>query len=260
MGPLFWGFSMSSSSKLALIALSTLAAVAATVSAHATEYVANGGFESTTLAASAEFGSQYPAQQVTSWTSNAYSWVYRPGEADTVGGPGIDGNVKLWGPGTGSANGLTTSPTGGNFIAVDPSYRQGVVTQMINGLIAGQVYTLNFDFAAAQQYGFDGATTEGWDVSLGSETHSTTTFNLANHDFSGWKHATMSFTAQGASQTLSFLATGGPSSSQPPFSLLDSVSLTGGVPEPAAWSLMIMGLGSLGVALRRRRSSAAATA
>lgn len=245
------------SSKLAVLALSTFAALAIGASAQAAEFVQNGGFETTTLPISAEFGSQYPSQQVAHWTSNAYSWVYRPGDADTVGGPGIDGNVRLWGPANGSANGLTGSPTGGNYIAVDPSYRTGVIDQTITGLTAGQVYNLSFDYAGAQQLGFDGATTEGWNVSLGAETHSTATINLANHAFSGWKHVNMSFTALSASEILRFVATGGPSSSQPPFALLDSVSLKGGVPEPAAWSLMIMGFGSIGATLRRRRTAAA---
>ncbi|MBS0363312.1 MAG: PEPxxWA-CTERM sorting domain-containing protein [Proteobacteria bacterium] len=40
----------------------------------------------------------------------------------------------------------------------------------------------------------------------------------------------------------------------------DSVTITtfesGGVPEPAAWALMILGFGASGAALRRRRSAA----
>jgi hypothetical protein len=35
---------------------------------------------------------------------------------------------------------------------------------------------------------------------------------------------------------------------------------TGGVPEPASWTLMLMGFGGLGAMLRRRRRAAAATA
>jgi PEP-CTERM motif-containing protein len=246
-------------SKKALVALSALALVAMGASAHAADLVQNGGFETTTTGVSSEFGSQFPSQQVAGWTSTSYSWVFTSGTADAnpVVAQGIDGPLSLWGPAHSVANGLTGSPAGGNFIAVDPSYRQGTVDQIINGLVAGDVYTLNFDFAGAQQFGFDGETQEGWDVSLGAETHSTLTIDLANHGFSGWQHATMSFTATGASETLSFLATGGPSSSQPPFALLDGVSLTGGVPEPAAWSLMIMGFGGIGASVRRRRAVAA---
>ncbi|WP_309604928.1 PEPxxWA-CTERM sorting domain-containing protein [Phenylobacterium sp.] len=246
------------SSKLTVLALSTLAALAVSASAHATEFVSNGGFEATTLPVSSQFGGQFPSQQVTSWSTNGYNWVYRPGEADTVGGNGKYGNVSLWGPGKGVANGMTaSSPNGGNFLASDPSFEIGSIDQTVTGLVAGQTYKLSFYWAAAQQFGFNGPTTEGWDVSLGAETHSTGVVSNANHGFVPWKLATMSFTATGASETLSFLAKGGPSGGQPPFALLDGVSLKGGVPEPAAWALMIMGLGSVGAAARRRRSTAA---
>ena len=38
---------------------------------------------------------------------------------------------------------------------------------------------------------------------------------------------------------------------------LDNVSLTAGVPEPAAWAMMILGFGLAGASLRRRRPDAA---
>jgi PEP-CTERM motif len=49
---------------------------------------------------------------------------------------------------------------------------------------------------------------------------------------------------------LSFLATGGPSQTQPPFSLLDGVSMTQvtSTPEPASWTMLVGGLGLLGCA------------
>jgi hypothetical protein len=39
----------------------------------------------------------------------------------------------------------------------------------------------------------------------------------------------------------------------PPTAFLDGVSLTAAVPEPATWGMMIIGLGAMGVAARRRR-------
>ena len=36
---------------------------------------------------------------------------------------------------------------------------------------------------------------------------------------------------------------------------LDNVSVTGGVPEPAAWAMMLIGFSGLGALLRRRRAS-----
>lgn len=248
-------------------ALMGLSALVLASSAHATNFVQNGGFEVTNATQSSEFGTNYPSITVNNWFSNSYSFVYFPGQADTGGAdsqygprgtPG--GEVALHGPGNGSANGLTGSPQGGNYVAVDPSYLVGSpysISQTINGLTVGQKYTLGFDWAAAQQLFFNGPTTEGWDVSLGGVHQLTPTFHLANHGFSGWMHESFTFTATSSSEVLGFLATGGPSASQPPFSLLDNVSLTGGVPEPATWALMLMGFGAVGFAARRRRTVAA---
>jgi hypothetical protein len=60
------------------------------------------------------------------------------------------------------------------------------------------------------------------------------------------------------SEVLSFLAVGTPiSPSEPPFALLDGVSLSD-VPEPASWALMVTGLaGLIGVARWRRKSAGA---
>ena len=76
--------------------------------------------------------------------------------------------------------------------------------------------------------------------------------NVANHGFTGWMTQTYDFTAASATQTLRFLAVGGPGG-LPPIAAIDNVSLTGGVPEPAAWALMLVGFGGLGAALRHRR-------
>jgi hypothetical protein len=47
---------------------------------------------------------------------------------------------------------------------------------------------------------------------------------------------------------------------EPPVALLDSVSLTSGVPEPNTWALMLIGFGGAGGMMRlsRRRALAAA--
>ncbi len=246
-------------SKLTLGALAALALVTTGASAQAANLVQNGGFETTTLSGSSEFGSRYAGQQVSNWTTGGYNFLYMANTADTSGAASEYGPVYMWGPNNGSANGFTsTSPAGGNFLAADPSYAQGPIEQTITGLVAGQTYTLAFDWAGIQQKPFDGETTEGWQVSLGSETHATGDVNNANHGFTGWMHSTMKFTATGSKETLSFMATGGPSGGQPPFALLDGVSLMGGVPEPATWGLMILGFGAIGVAARRRRAVAVA--
>jgi len=246
-------------SRAGLLALATLACAAVAPNAIASEFVSNGGFESTQVAGSNEFGGDYPGHEVNNWTTNGYNFLFQPGEADTVGATGSYGNLKLWGPGTGVANGLpATSPQGGNFVAADPQFITDSIRQDITGLTVGATYDLSFYWAAAQQAGFDGETTAGWNVSLGSELHTTGAAANANHGFVPWSLQHMTFTATSANETLSFLAIGGPSGSQPPFALLDGVSLTGGVPEPAAWALMILGFGFVGAAVRRRRAGLAA--
>lgn len=234
------------------LAVATLAVIAASAYADPIPVV-NGGFESTTLNTSAEFGGRYSAQQVTGWTTNGYNFVVQPGAADTTGmdseyGPN---SVSLWGPNNGSNNGLpASSPLGGNYLAMDGAYFQDPVSQVINGLVAGQNYVVTFYWAGAQQHGFDGATTEQFAVSLGGQTQYTAVLNNASHGFTGWQQENMKFTATSSSETLSFLAIGTPAG-VPPFSLLDGVSVSS-TPEPSSLALLATGLCGTGTFLRRR--------
>ena len=213
--------------------------------------VTNGGFETTTLG---------PGQfdyntHATGWTSagNSYNFIFAAGTADTTGSNGQYGNLQLWGPNNGSANGLTaSSPDGGNFVAADGAFQVGAITQTINGLTAGDQYTVGFYWAGAQQLGFDGATTEQWQVSLGAQTQSTAVLNNVSHGFTGWQYQTFDFTADNSSDVLSFLAVGTPTG-VPPFVLLDGVSLRS-VPEPSALLLSGLGLAGIGIAHLRRRA------
>jgi hypothetical protein len=84
----------------------------------------------------------------------------------------------------------------------------------------------------------------------------TATITVPSGGFSGWIDVTMDFTATAVDETLSFLPGG---SGNPPFVLLDSVSLTA-VPEPSTWAMMLLGFGGLGVVARLRRRRAAAAA
>ncbi len=216
--------------------------------------VLNGGFEQTLINSSAQFGSSYPTQQVTSWSTAGYNFVFKSGTADNGGGTGTYGNVQLWGPNNGSANGLTAaSPLGGNFIAADGGFEVSPITQTINGLAAGERVEVSFYWAGAQQSGFLGANTEKWQVSLGSSTQSTAIVNNASKGFTGWMYQTFTFVTTVANPVLSFLAVGTPTG-QPPFALLDGVSVTV-VPEPATGSLMLAGIAGL-IGLSRRRRSA----
>ncbi len=188
------------------------------------------------------------------------------GVTDWSNGNGdADGYVFIWSSAnpTASANGVslynvTAAPGNTNFIGIDPVYlNPGNISQDLTGLTIGATYDLTFNWAAAQQVGFNGPTTEFWSVTLGSETHSTTTYNLPNHGFSGWMSASMSFIATGANETLTFLAGGGPSAGDPPFDLLANVVFTKRiqVPEPASIAMFGAGLaGFAGFAAMRRKN------
>jgi hypothetical protein len=235
------------------VALALMLGVAgAAGSAEAANLVVNGNFENTvTPTGSSQIN--WAGASVNNWTSAAaganpgYNFIYVSGDGTANSRFGAN-TVSLW-------NVINdTRPGGGNnFIASDPQFDTGPLSQTINGLTIGSVYTLTFDWAGAQQQGRDGATTEAWQVSLGSETHSTATLNNANHGFTGWFTATLGFTATSTSEVLSFLATGGPSGTEPPFVLLDNVSLDLRVPEPM--TLSVFGIGLVGAAAWKRRKN-----
>lgn len=233
-----------------LVALTGLVGTAA--QATTVNLVANGDFETTTNGVG-----QINAHTVaTGWTSTGYNFLFAPNTADTTG---TYGGLTLWGPGKGAANGLVNSPTGGNFLAADGAYGVAPISQTITGLVAGKTYDLGFYWAAAQQSGYTGLNTEQWIVSLGGQTISTSVYNNASHGFSGWMHESFTYTATSTSEVLSFLARGTPTG-EPPFSLLDGVSLTANVPEPSTTALIVGGLVLLGCASRLRRRRAAASA
>ena len=240
---------------------------AATAPASATPVVLNGGFETLTPAStpSTEFGTRFGGQVVSNWTTGGYNFLFTPGTADSTGAANeFGGALTLWGPNnttatgpmTGPANGLpAASPAGGNFIAADGAFNTDGINQTITGLSAHSTERVTFYWAGAQQQGFNGPTTEQWQVSLGNQVDTTAAVSNVNHGFTGWQQTTLTFVATSASEVLSFLAIGTPNG-VPPFSLLDGVSITE-VPEPTSMALLGAGLTVAGLVSRRRTRRAA---
>lgn len=224
------------------------------------DMILNGSFESTTLMTSGPFVTSGTGTAVDSsvadWTvdcaatanhacstGDPYLTLVFPGEG-TID-DGYNGNA-LYGPMS------ATSPDGGNFVAADgdPSY-SAPFSQTINGLTPGQSYLLTFYQAAGQQVGLSGATTEYFQVTLGTETINSTVMDNPSEGFTAWNQQDLIFVAASPSEVLTFLSVGTPSGA-PPIGLLDGVSLAQTAPEPSG--IALLGSGVLGIiALRRRR-------
>ena len=254
------------------VAITVCAAVAVVLVAArpalADPVIVNGGFETTAGQGSTEFGSRYGGQVVTGWTTSGYNFVFLAGTADTTGAANEYSTtpLRLWGPGTKDAsgnsvqNGLTpASPAGGNFVAADGAFGQAPIQQTITGLTVGSTAKVSFYYAGAQQFGYDGTSTDAWSVTLGDQTVKTDVLPNANHGFTGWKQATLSFVVTSTTEVLSFLAVGTPAG-VPPFSLLDGVSISqvAQVPEPTSLALLGVFLGGTGWVARRRQRRLAA--
>jgi hypothetical protein len=241
--------------RLGMLSAAGLAALCAP--AFAASLVLNGDFTTNTGNGEVDFNTTVSDWTVPGLKTQKYTFLWNAGAgasgttADTTGATGSLGIVRLWGPGSGSANGLTLSPDGGAFVGADGAFQDEPIQQTITGLVAGHTYAVTFDWAAAQQAGFNGGTSSGWDVSLGAQTIPTGNLPIGSHGFSGWTQSTLDFVATGSTETLSFLSTGIGTAAEPPFSLLDGVSMSS-VPEPSTWAMMGLGFVGLGFAAFRR--------
>jgi hypothetical protein len=233
-------------SKGAVVALSAAAVLALAPAAKA-DLISNGSFESSTNGAGQLGYNTTATGWTTSGATTSYTFLFSPSTATGVGSAGIYGNVQL-------PSGVTASPDGGNFVGQDGVAQLSPLSQTVNGLVVGNLYVLDFYWGGTEQtHNADEPTSEGWQVSLGSQTQSTSILSVPTLGFSGWQQASMAFTATSSSEVLSFLAEGSPTGA-PPFSLLDGVSLNP-APEPATYTMMLGGL-LAGAGLWRRKKQA----
>jgi len=123
----------------------------------------------------------------------------------------------------------------------------GSISQLIGGTVAGQAYTVNF-WASKNPDG--GAPLRTGTVSFGGAN---VPFAYSSANSLGnmmWAPYSFTFVATGSSELLSFAADGSAGCCYGP--ALDNVSIAA-VPEPATWSMMLLGFGAIGVGLRRRK-------
>ena len=212
--------------KSAIVAAMSLASV----SAFASNLVTDGSFEA-------------QAQAASSWAiySNIPGWTaVSPGQIE------LRNNVA------------GTAQDGVNFVELDANFNSAM--QQVVTTVAGQSYALSFWYSSrpisAYNTAFPGNTvpadSNGLTFNIGAgdvPVYVATENDMTDND---WKLYTTSFTATGATTTLTFTAVGTNDSYG---TSLDNVILTA-VPEPGEGALIIAGLlGIAGLARRRHRTS-----
>ena len=147
---------------------------------------------------------------------------------------------------------LTASPSGGSYFLDLTGYIAGAPFSGVSQTIAtspGTSYLLTFDLGSSPQWGLqDGLTaTAGSASAVFTSTNNGVQTNL-------WQAESLAFTATGPTTTISLIGNSGFN-----YIGLDNVSVVetagggGLVPEPAIWTMMLIGFGGIGAALRARR-------
>ena len=230
------------------MALGVSAACAA--NANAAQLITNGDFETGSLAG---------------WT--------------TVGTGCCSNNFYLIGNGANApASGLPTqvNPAGGNYAAVSDQYGTGGEALLQSFTTPGGPLTLKFDWFDNDHNGQFGTAIDGSEQTgrvdiLGA---SASPFDVGSGVVQNLLLGAGTYTPYGATipwQSASFTITGlAAGTYQLRFGNgqccyfqefgVDNVSLTSSVPEPGVWTMLLVGFGGLGVAMRARRKPATAVA
>ncbi|MCW6536417.1 PEPxxWA-CTERM sorting domain-containing protein [Sphingomonas lycopersici] len=169
--------------------------------------------------------------------SNAAELVTNGGfETGNFSGWTLGGNTGFTGVDAASAHSGTY---GAYFGAVGST---GTLSQLLN-TVAGQTYTVSFWLSNS------GGPTDSFEASIGNTVLQTFT------NVNAFQYFNFSFTTpvSGSPSLLKFTFRQDPS-----YWHIDDISvqgLAGSVPEPATWAMMILGLGAVGAAMRRRRAA-----
>ena len=166
----------------------------------------------------------------------------------------------------------------GQFVDLDGSSGQAGFLETIQqfDVAAGQLVTLSFSGGGSQRgQGIDnlfggfrffgtpvvsGVTLRGFATAETSNAPSPTLFGVDPFVFATDPYQTysISFRTNAATRFSAVIGTGGGDNIGP---LVDNVTISAqAIPEPATWGLMILGFGTAGAMLRRRRSGALAAA
>jgi hypothetical protein len=239
----------------------------------AANLVINGGFnQNNVTGASAYLGNTNNDVTVTGWTfgafrgagptqgDNGYNFIISDGTNLTTTGMAAQGNAPYGSTPLYGNQTINSADGSGWYIAADGWFGNESISQTINGLTAGQQYTVNFSQAYGQQAGFVGNETMTWQVGFGGSTQNSNVMNIISASpVSAWESQSMTFTADSTSQVLSFLASG--TQDVPPFALLSGVSVeavaapSGGstvVPEPEEYAGTLIGMGFISTLIKSR--------
>lgn len=243
-------------SKRSIVRLLSLAILSLSLSqAKAVDLVLNGSFELNggvgQLENSISYATGWTRTIITDPIGGGFAFIV-DSQSDSNTFPSILSPQQIWGPGSGVNNGFTGSSDGGYFMGINGGFSISSISQVINGLTPGMQYKLEYQWAASQIVGFNGATQQYWSASLDSESHDSPATNIPNQGFSGWMNQQDIFTATSSSATLTFTPNGSPVGSDP-FLLLDGVRLTAvSVPEPSTYAFSAVAIFALGLAKRRK--------
>ncbi|WP_420381757.1 PEPxxWA-CTERM sorting domain-containing protein [Novosphingobium sp.] len=195
-------------------------------------------------------------------------FVIAAAAATSIASPAMAAQLISNGSFSSGLSGWTVAPTGGNDILAltgqdyingaggsssDPSNtfaafgagdRANVSTlsQSFN-TVSGATYQYSFDVGA-----FGGSQT--FTYKIGSNPYTTVSASGGSNLDSDFSTLTGSFVGTGAPTSVSFTLAGQPTNSVDGF--IDNVSVTGAVPEPATWAMLLIGFGMIGFAMRKR--------